>query len=82
MIIYSPGMKNVQITVDPETLAEVDRAGEALGFKRSEIVRQALREWLRRRDIQRFEDEWVAALGRRRDDDGAEWRSIQAWSKK
>jgi metal-responsive CopG/Arc/MetJ family transcriptional regulator len=77
-------MKNVQITVDPETLAEVDRVGKPLGLKRSEIVREALREWLRRRSIARFEDEWVAALRNRRDagDDADEWRAIQMWSRK
>jgi metal-responsive CopG/Arc/MetJ family transcriptional regulator len=75
-------MKNVQITIDPETLAEIDRIGRPLGLKRSEIVRQALREWLRRRHVRRFEDEWVAALGRRPDDETEDWLSIQAWSKK
>jgi hypothetical protein len=44
----------------------VDRVGKPLGLKRSEIVREALREWLRRRSIARFEDEWVAALRNRR----------------
>jgi metal-responsive CopG/Arc/MetJ family transcriptional regulator len=75
-------MKNVQVTIDADTLAAVDRVGKPLGLKRSEIVRQALREWLRRRDVQRFEDEWIAALGRRRDDAAEEWLPIQAWSKK
>lgn len=77
-------MKNVQITIDQATLAAVDRAGAPLGLKRSAIVRQALREWLRRRSVERFEEEWIAALqhnpddGRRADD----WLSSQAWSRK
>ena len=77
-------MKNVQISIDQETLAQVDRVGKPLGLKRSEIVRQALREWLRRRSIARFEDEWVASL-RKRPDTGADaddWLGVQAWSKK
>ena len=75
-------MKNIQITVDDETLRRVDRASKPLGLKRSEIVRQALRQWLDRRAIQGFEDAWIAALKERppsasRADD---WRAAQAWS--
>jgi Ribbon-helix-helix protein, copG family len=38
-------MKNVQITLDEETLLKVDAAGKSLGLNRYEIVRRALREW-------------------------------------
>lgn len=77
-------MKNVQITIDEDTLTRVDRIGKPLGLKRSEIVRQALREWLRRHAVENFEQDWIAALQNEPDDaDRAEdWRDIQAWSKK
>jgi metal-responsive CopG/Arc/MetJ family transcriptional regulator len=77
-------MKNVQITVDYETLTEVDRVGKPLGLKRSAIVRQALREWLRRHAVTRFEEEWIAALRNEPGRAGAadEWIGVQAWSKK
>lgn len=77
-------MKNVQVSIDADTLAQVDRVGKPLGLKRSEIVRQALREWLRRRSISRFEDDWIAALRTRPDDarDADDWIQAQAWSKK
>ena len=77
-------MKNVQITIDHATLAAVDRVAAPLGLKRSEIVRQALREWLRRRSVERFEQEWIAALqnspdeAKRADD----WLSSQTWGGK
>jgi metal-responsive CopG/Arc/MetJ family transcriptional regulator len=77
-------MKNVQITVDDETLRQVDRAAKPLGLKRSEIVRQALRQWLRRHAAERFEHAWIAALAER-PDDGAradEWLESQAWGEK
>ena len=77
-------MKNVQITIDQTTLAAVDRAAVPLGLKRSEIVRQALREWLRRRSVERFEQEWIAAL--QKDPDNAkradDWLSSQTWGDK
>jgi metal-responsive CopG/Arc/MetJ family transcriptional regulator len=77
-------MKNVRITVDDETLEQVDRIAEPLGLKRSEIVRQALRQWLRSRAVEGFEREWIAALERRPDDAGraAEWLPIQTWSRR
>ena len=77
-------MKTVQISIDQETLAQVDRVGKPLGLKRSAIVRQALRDWLRRRSINRFEEEWIAALRQRPGDasDADDWLGIQSWSKK
>jgi metal-responsive CopG/Arc/MetJ family transcriptional regulator len=77
-------MKNVQVTIDAETLAHVDRVGPPLGLSRSEIVRQALREWLRRHAVDTFEREWIAALERRPDEASrAEaWRLVQSWSRK
>jgi metal-responsive CopG/Arc/MetJ family transcriptional regulator len=77
-------MKNVQITVDDETLAQVDRIAEPLGLKRSEIVRQALRQWLRSRAVEGFEREWIAALERHPDDASRaeEWLTLQTWSRR
>ena len=77
-------MKNVQITIDEDTLAAVDKAGKPLGLKRSEIVRRALREWLDRRAIQEFEKEWIRALEAVPDDKASadRWGRAQAWSKK
>ena len=75
-------MKNVQITIDQATLTAVDRAAGPLGLKRSEVVRQALREWLRRRSVDRFEREWVTALQKTPDDArrSDRWLAAQAWS--
>ena len=77
-------MTNVQITLDPAMLAAVDRAAGPLGLKRSEVVRQALREWLRRRSVERFEQEWVAALEKRPDDPkrADDWLASQTWGAK
>ena len=74
-------MKNVQITVDDETLRRVDRMAKPLGLKRSEIVRQALRQWLRQRSVERFEQEWIAALGKRPDEAARadDWLTVETW---
>jgi metal-responsive CopG/Arc/MetJ family transcriptional regulator len=77
-------MKNVQITLDPQTLSEVDRIAKPLGLKRSEVVRQALRQWLRRHAVERFEEQWITALQTRPDEpaDADDWLAIQTWTKK
>jgi metal-responsive CopG/Arc/MetJ family transcriptional regulator len=77
-------MKNIQVTVDEETLRRVDRAAKPLGLKRSEIVRDALREWLQRRRVEQFEAEWIASLHRHRDDPARadDWLDSQAWGRK
>jgi hypothetical protein len=77
-------MKNVQITIDEETLLKVDRAGKPLGLNRSEIVRRALREWLHRHAIETFEQEWIDSLQRKPDEAkrAKDWARAQAWSKK
>ncbi len=77
-------MKNIQITVDEETLRQVDRVSGPLGLKRSEVVRQALRQWLQRRATERFEDEWISALGKEPDDHkrAEEWLGVQSWSRR
>lgn len=74
-------MKNIQVTVDQDTLRQVDRVSKPLGLKRSEIVRQALRQWLQRHAIERFEEEWIAALKNRPDDRrrADAWLPIQSW---
>ena len=77
-------MKNVQVTIDPDTLARVDRVGKPLGLSRSEIVRQALREWLHRHAVERFEREWIASLQRKPDEASRAdaWRDLQSWGEK
>jgi metal-responsive CopG/Arc/MetJ family transcriptional regulator len=72
-------MKNVQITLDEETLLRVDGAGKSLGLNRSEIVRRALREWLHRHAIETFEQEWIDSLQRKPDEAkrAKDWARVQ-----
>ena len=56
------------LTIDDATLEEVDRVGKPRGLKRSEIVRQALHDWLRKNAVEGFEQEWITALNRTPDE--------------
>jgi len=82
--MYINIMKNIQITIDEETLLKVDQAGKPLGLNRSEIVRRALRDWLNRQAIETFEQEWIDSLQRKPDDEkrAKDWGGVQAWSRK
>jgi Arc/MetJ-type ribon-helix-helix transcriptional regulator len=62
----------------------VDQAAKPLGLKRSEVVRRALREWLQRRAVERFEAEWISSLEQAPDDArrADAWLDAQAWSRK
>jgi metal-responsive CopG/Arc/MetJ family transcriptional regulator len=77
-------MKNVQVIIDDDTLSRVDRVGKPLGLNRSEIVRQALREWLHRQTVGTFERTWIAALEGKPDEASRadEWLDLQSWSEK
>jgi metal-responsive CopG/Arc/MetJ family transcriptional regulator len=77
-------MKNVQISIGEKTLQLVDRGAASLGLSRSEVIRQALRQWLRQRTVQAFEEEWVSAL-RKEPDDAAradDWLLSDSWSRR
>ena len=82
--MYINIMKNIQITIDEETLLKVDQAGKPLGLNRSEIVRRALPDWLNRQAIETFEQEWIDSLQRKPDDEkrAKDWGGVQAWSRK
>lgn len=77
-------MKNVQVTIDQRTLTLVDQVAKPLGLKRSEIVRRALREWLRRHAVERFEEDWITAARKdtRKRNPADAWLAAQAWSGK
>ena len=84
MIMYSELYEKLEISIDPETLAQVDRAAKPLGLKRSEVVRQALANGFaanrsagsRRNGLQRCA---IVPGPRVRLSD---WLGAQAWSKK
>jgi metal-responsive CopG/Arc/MetJ family transcriptional regulator len=55
-------VKNVQISFDEDLLDTIDELAAALNLTRSAIVREALKNWVRQREVKNFEDEWIAKL--------------------
>lgn len=77
-------MKNVQISFDENLLEEVDSFASTHKVSRSEVVRGALRSWMKENEIKEFEDQWINRLKQRPDDaDSTEaWVKAQSWSDK
>jgi len=47
-------MKNIQISFDETLLEEVDRIAETDRLSRSAIVREALKTWIKQKEIKAF----------------------------
>lgn len=74
-------MKNVQISFDEDLLNEVNSMVASTRLSRSAIVREALRRWIREKEIKIFEDEWIRKLKENPDDtqEAKAWIKIEQW---
>ncbi len=77
-------MTNLQISIDEHLLAEINIASHSRGLDMTQIVREALRGWLKRRKGLHFDQEWIAALKKSSDtaSRAEDWREAQAWSER
>ena len=55
-------MKNVQISFDEKLLKTVDRYATSSQLTRSAVVREAVKTWIRQKEIDEFEDAWINKL--------------------
>ncbi|CAK0747902.1 Ribbon-helix-helix protein CopG domain-containing protein [Gammaproteobacteria bacterium] len=75
-------MINVQLAIDEKLLAEVDKISEQLGLDLTQIIREALVAWLKKREALCFEQEWITALKNNPDtvNHTEDWLEAQVWS--
>jgi hypothetical protein len=80
-------MINMQVAIDENLLAEINKVGKRQNLDLTQIVGEALQTWLKRREALRreglrFEQEWIASLKKNPDDASRaeEWLEVQAWS--
>ena len=75
-------MKNVHVSFEEELLANVDRFAASSPLSRSAVVRDALRSWIRRKQVEAFEDEWIAKLKENLQDQEEDeaWLEVESWS--
>jgi metal-responsive CopG/Arc/MetJ family transcriptional regulator len=74
-------VKTVQMTLEPELVAQVDRAARRLGLTRSAFTRRALRAELERARIEALERRHREGYRRKpvRRGEFDRWTSEQAW---
>ena len=74
-------MKNVQISFDENLLDIVDNYAASVRLSRSAVVREALKRWLRDKEIQGFEDDWIRKLKEHQDNtkDSEAWIRAEQW---
>jgi metal-responsive CopG/Arc/MetJ family transcriptional regulator len=77
-------MKNVQISFDEKLLGEIDLIVAKYRSSRSAIVREALKYWIRQKEIQEFEEQWIKGLRENPEDmsDTALWMQVEKWEER
>jgi metal-responsive CopG/Arc/MetJ family transcriptional regulator len=75
-------VKNVQISFDEELLKTIDRFATSSRLTRSAVVREAVKNWIRQKEIIEFEDAWINKLKERPGDldDSEAWMNAEEWS--
>ena len=78
---WSPHMETIQVVLDPNLLRAADRAARRTKLNRSALIREALREHLRRLEIRELEerDRKGYQLGPPADAGLFAWESEAAW---
>ena len=75
-------MKNIQVGFAENLLHEIDKVAASSKTSRSAIIRDAIKHWLREKDIKDFERNWIQSLEENPDDSKEleAWSKIQTWS--
>lgn len=77
-------MKNVQISFEENLLESVDSIASSSQLSRSAIVREALRNWIKQREIREFERKWIRKLKEHPQDEvnSESWMDIEKWEER
>lgn len=72
-------MRSVSINFDEDIFKKIQSIISATDLSISDIVRDALRRWLKGREIRKFEEEWIEKLKQNPDnpEDAEKWIAIQ-----
>ncbi len=74
-------MKNVQISFEENLLESIDSIASSSQLSRSAIVREALRNWIKQREIREFERKWIRKLKEHPQDavNTEAWMDVEKW---
>ncbi len=75
-------MRSIQIRFDESIFKEIERVSTSLNVSYSEIVRDAVKQWLTTLETKKFEEDWIEKLKKQPDaaEDAEKWLSVQHWS--
>ncbi len=75
-------MKNAQISFEDDFLEKIDRMATENNKTRSAVVREAVHFWLKKKNIEDFEDAWIDALRKHPESglDSEAWESVDEWN--
>ena len=75
-------MKNIQISFDEGLLKTIDNYAASSQLTRSAVVREAVKTWIRQKEVQEFEDEWIKKLKENPQDQEEldAWMKAEQWS--
>jgi metal-responsive CopG/Arc/MetJ family transcriptional regulator len=75
-------MKNVQISLDENLLETVDQLAASNKTSRSAVVREALKHWIKDKEIEEFENQWIRSIKQNPDESKnvEVWKGAQHWS--
>ena len=74
-------MKNVQISFDEKLLTTIDNYATSAQLTRSAVVREAVKTWIRQKEIDEFEETWIKKLKENPQDleDSEAWQKTEKW---
>ena len=76
-------MKNIQITIDPELLHQIDSDEESKKKGRSAFLRKAVRYYLEQKKLRSISEQYQSGYkrGLAKDDNLTSWEDEQVWPK-
>ena len=78
---FRENMKNIQISFDEGLLKTIDNFAAVSQQTRSAVVREAVKSWVRQKEIEAFEDKWIQKLKEtpQEVEDSDAWSDAEQW---
>ncbi len=74
-------MNKLSVDIDNKLFQQIDKIRKPLGLNLSQVVTEALRTWIKKREAGLFEQEWIETLKKQPDDAkrADDWLDAQTW---
>ena len=82
IFMYVYCMNNLQISLDNNTIAFIEKTTKEQQKTRSAVIREAIRYWMKHKPIDEFETQWIHALKKDKQnypEDTDAWLAAENW---